>query len=89
MIGNLIFTSRNDYITRGVNDSMGKFTIDKNINRTSFGRPSKLTRNLSSEIALSIHMSPLSGAGKHPDFQVTSCLQNVTTNVDFAYIESE
>jgi hypothetical protein len=32
---------------------------------------------------------PLSGAEKHPDFQVTSCLQNVSTNVDFAYIESE
>jgi hypothetical protein len=33
--------------------------------------------------------SPLSGAEKHPDFQVTQCFQNVTTNVDFAYIESE
>jgi len=33
--------------------------------------------------------SPLSEAGKHPDFQVTLCLQNVSTNVDFAYIESE
>ena len=33
--------------------------------------------------------SPLSGAGKHRDFQVTSCHQNVTTNVNFAYIESE
>jgi hypothetical protein len=33
--------------------------------------------------------SPLSGAGKHPDFQVTSCLRFVSTNVDFAYIESE
>jgi len=33
--------------------------------------------------------SPLSGAEKHTDFQVTLCLQNVTTNVDFAYIESE
>ncbi len=33
--------------------------------------------------------SHLSGAGKHPDFQVTSCLHFVTTNVDFAYIESE
>jgi len=32
---------------------------------------------------------PLSGAKKHPDFQVTSCHQNVSTNVDFAYIESE
>ena len=26
---------------------------------------------------------------KNPDFQVTLCLQNVFTNVDFAYIESE
>jgi len=34
-------------------------------------------------------MSPLSGAEKYPDFQVTSCLQNVSTNVDFAFIESE
>ena len=32
---------------------------------------------------------PLSGAKKHPDFQVTRCLRFVTTNVDFAYIESE
>jgi hypothetical protein len=33
--------------------------------------------------------SPLTGAEKHPDFQVTLCLHFVTTNVDFAYIESE
>jgi hypothetical protein len=33
--------------------------------------------------------SPSSGAGKHPDFQVTSCLHFVITNVDFAQIESE
>jgi len=33
--------------------------------------------------------SPLSGAEKHHNFQVTLCLQNDTTNVDFAYIESE
>ena len=32
---------------------------------------------------------PLSGAGKHPDFQVTLWHHFVTTNVDFAYIESE
>jgi hypothetical protein len=30
-----------------------------------------------------------SGAGKHPDFQVTSCHHFDTTNVDFAYIKSE
>jgi len=28
-------------------------------------------------------MSPLSGAEKHPDFQVTVCLQNVSTDVKF------
>jgi hypothetical protein len=33
--------------------------------------------------------SPLSGAEKQPDFQVTSCHHFVTTNVDFAYIEFE
>ena len=33
--------------------------------------------------------SPLSGAEKHPEFQVTSCYHFVSTNVDFAYIESE
>jgi hypothetical protein len=33
--------------------------------------------------------SPLSKAEKHPDFQVTLCHHFVTTNVDFAYIESE
>jgi hypothetical protein len=27
--------------------------------------------------------SPLSRAEKHPDFQVTSCLQNVSTNIKF------
>ena len=39
---------------------------------------------------LSFHgKSPLSGAEKCPDFQVTSCYHFVTTNVDFAYIKSE
>jgi len=33
--------------------------------------------------------SPLSGAEKHRNFQVTSCHPFVSTNVDFAYIESE
>jgi hypothetical protein len=33
--------------------------------------------------------SPLSRAKKHPDFQVTSCHQNDSTNIDFAYNESE
>jgi len=33
--------------------------------------------------------SPLQRAEKHLDFQVTACLHFVTTNVDFAYIESE
>ncbi len=36
-----------------------------------------------------VEMSPPSGPGKHPDFQVTSCHHFDTTNVDFAYIESE
>jgi hypothetical protein len=33
--------------------------------------------------------SPLSGAEKHLNFQVTSCHYFVTTNVDFACIKSE
>ncbi len=33
--------------------------------------------------------SPLSGAEKHSNFQVTSCHQNDSTAADFAYIESE
>jgi hypothetical protein len=33
--------------------------------------------------------SPLSKTKKHPDFQVTLCIQNDTTNANFAYIESE
>jgi hypothetical protein len=33
--------------------------------------------------------SPLSKAEKHPNFRVTACHQNDTTNVDFAYTESE
>jgi hypothetical protein len=32
---------------------------------------------------------PLSKAEKHPDFQVTLCIQNVSTNVDYAPIKSE
>jgi len=37
----------------------------------------------------SIKKPPFSGTEKHPDFQVTSCHHFDTTNVDFAYIESE
>jgi hypothetical protein len=33
--------------------------------------------------------TPLSGVGKYPDFQVTSCHHFDSTSVDFAYIESE
>jgi len=33
--------------------------------------------------------SPPPEAEKHPDFQVTVCHHFDTTNVDFAYIESE
>ena len=36
-----------------------------------------------------LKMSPHSAAKKHPDFQVTLCLQNDTTYANFAYIESE
>jgi hypothetical protein len=32
---------------------------------------------------------PLSGIEKHPNFQVTSCHQNDTTNVNFAHIKLE
>jgi uncharacterized protein YprB with RNaseH-like and TPR domain len=32
--------------------------------------------------------SPLSKAKKHPYFPVTPCLQNDTTNINFAYIKS-
>jgi len=41
------------------------------------------------EIPEFIEKSPLSEAGKHPDYQVTSCHHFDTTNVNFAYIESE
>ncbi|MCP4262290.1 MAG: hypothetical protein GY774_33030 [Planctomycetes bacterium] len=33
--------------------------------------------------------SLLSKAEKHPDFQVTSCLHNVSTSAVFAYTQSE
>jgi len=49
----------------------------------------KLPFTLSSKIPEISKKSPLSKVGKHPDFQVTPCLHFVTTNVDFAYIESE
>ncbi len=35
------------------------------------------------------HKFWFSEAKKHPNFEVTSCLHFVTTNTDFAYIESE
>ncbi len=40
-------------------------------------------------LVMDLVKSSYSQAGEHPDFQVTSCHQNVSTNVDFAYIESE
>ena len=43
----------------------------------------------SSRMSGTIEKLPLSGAGKHPVFQVTLCHQNVSTNVNFANIESE
>jgi len=45
--------------------------------------------NKSCKISELFEKSPISGTGKHLDFQVTSCLQNVSTTVDFAQIESE
>jgi hypothetical protein len=33
--------------------------------------------------------APLSEAKKHPDFQVTQCFHFVTTNANFAYVQSE
>jgi len=36
-----------------------------------------------------IEKSPLSEPGKHHNFQVTLCLHFVSTNVEFAYVESE
>ena len=38
---------------------------------------------LSCKVPEFFEMSPLSGTGKHPDFQVTVCLQNVSTDVKF------
>ena len=49
----------------------------------------KFSRSENCKIPEFFEKSPLSEAKKHPDFQVTSCHQNVSTNVDFAYIESE
>jgi len=44
---------------------------------------------MSSKMPEFFEKSPLSGAEKHLVFQVTSCYQNVSTNVNFAYIESK
>ena len=44
---------------------------------------------LSCKIPEFFEKSHLSGAGKHPDFQVTSCLHFDTTYANFAYIASE
>jgi len=56
----------------------------------------KLRKNMeNSSILVSCKMpeffekSPLSEAEKQPDFQVTSCHHFDSTNVDFAYVESE
>jgi hypothetical protein len=51
--------------------------------------PEKLPILASGKISEFFEKSPLSGAKKHPDFQVTLCLHFVTTNPNFAYIESE
>jgi len=52
-------------------------------------RPQNSPIFLSREMPEFFEKSPLSGAGKHPDFQVTSCHHFDSTDVDFAYIESE
>jgi len=44
---------------------------------------------MSCKISELFEKSPLSGAEKHHNFQVTSYIHFDTTNVDFAYIESE
>jgi len=49
----------------------------------------KLSRLENCKMPEFFEMSLLSEARKHHNFQVTVCLQNVSTNVDFAYIESE
>jgi hypothetical protein len=49
----------------------------------------KLSMSENHKMSEFFEKSPLSGGRKHPDFQVTSCHQNDSTNVDFAYIESE
>ncbi len=41
-----------------------------------------------SSLTIAVEFPP-SGAEKHPDFQVTLCIHFVTTNPNFAYIESE
>jgi hypothetical protein len=40
-------------------------------------------------LVMDLVKSSYSQAGEHPDFQVTQCLQNDSTDVDFAYIKSE
>ena len=63
-----------------VNSLCGSDTMDVSVGRqfpTSCKMPEFSEKSL------------FSGAGKHPDFQVTLCLRFVTTNVNFAYIESE
>jgi len=53
------------------------------------GRDNTVKKKFLTKVMLVTKKSPLSIAEKHPNFQVTSCHQNVSTNVDFAYIESE
>jgi hypothetical protein len=62
-------------------------------NQKRTGQHTKYPQNgpifASSRMSWAFEKSPFSGTKKHPDFQVTSCLHFVTTNVDFADIESE
>ncbi len=49
----------------------------------------KLSMSENHKMSEFFEKSPLSGGRKHPAFQVTSFLHFDTTDVDFAYIESE
>ena len=49
----------------------------------------KVTLTTSCKMSELFENSPLSGAGKHHNFQVTACHHFVTTNPNYAYIKSE
>ena len=57
--------------------------------RAAHGSPQNASIFASCKMPEFFEKSTLSGAGKHPDFQVTSCHHFDTTDPNFAYIESE